>query len=234
MRGKKTIGLLSVVVMCFSLSACAMMSKKTDTETSASTATAPVAQNADSDTPPQPGMVSVVEMFLAEKGCNVYKSGFDENGNLVSVYFHKKCSNCKAVSDENGFAKDSVKFGFICEKCGSENEVEIKAYKHWVYPSQIKQNGDVSTTREAPKIMSYITEFTAVQGAEIYKTETDQYGKLDTCYYHKKCDACGYVSDENGTARDSVVTGYHCSECGNDQMVEIKAEWSPGMKFVVE
>lgn len=66
--------------------------------------------------------------------------------------------------------------------------------------------------------------FNAVQGAEIYKQDYDIHGYLESCQYHKKCEACGYVSNENGQARGNMHTSYHCIECGNNQYVEITAD----------
>lgn len=72
-----------------------------------------------------------------------------------------------------------------------------------------------------------IMSFNAVEGAVIYDQSYDSNGYLESCQFHKKCEACGYVSNNNGQARDNLTTGYYCTECGNNQHVEITAdkEW---------
>lgn len=69
-----------------------------------------------------------------------------------------------------------------------------------------------------------IFSFHAVQGAVIYDQTFDSYGYPKCCYYHKKCEACGYVSNTNGSARSNLTDGYHCIKCGNNQRVEIVAD----------
>ena len=72
-----------------------------------------------------------------------------------------------------------------------------------------------------------IMSFNAVEGAVIYDQRYDSNGYLESCQYHCKWEACGYVSNTNGQARDNMHTSYHCTQCGNDQRVEITAdhEW---------
>ena len=62
-----------------------------------------------------------------------------------------------------------------------------------------------------------IVSFNAVQGAEIYEQDYDIHGYLESCQYHKKCEACGYVSNSNGQARGNTHTSYYCTQCGNNQ-----------------
>lgn len=69
-----------------------------------------------------------------------------------------------------------------------------------------------------------IVSFNAVQGAVIYKQEYDIYGYLERCQYHKKCEACGYVSNSNEQARGNTHTSYYCTQCGNNQEVEITVD----------
>ena len=69
-----------------------------------------------------------------------------------------------------------------------------------------------------------IMSFNAVEGAVIYDESYDSYGYLESCQFHKKCEACGYVSNDNGQARDNLTTSYYCIECGNNQHVEITAD----------
>lgn len=69
-----------------------------------------------------------------------------------------------------------------------------------------------------------IVSFNAVQGAVIYKQDYDIHGYLESCQYHKKCEACGYVSNSNGQARGNTHTSYYCTQCGNNQEVEITVD----------
>ena len=69
-----------------------------------------------------------------------------------------------------------------------------------------------------------IVSFNAVQGAEIYEQDYDIHGYLESCQYHKKCEACGYVSNSNGQARGNTHTSYYCTQCGNNQEVEITVD----------
>ena len=83
---------------------------------------------------------------------------------------------------------------------------------------------NASTTAKNTFSKYVIVSFNAVQGAVIYKQDYDIHGYLESCQYHKKCEACGYVSNENGQARGNMHTSYHCTECGNNQYVEITAD----------
>ena len=65
----------------------------------------------------------------------------------------------------------------------------------------------------------------AVEGAVIYDTECDANGFSVSCQFHKKCESCGYVSNNNGQARGNLTMSYHCEKCGNDQHVEITASF---------
>lgn len=69
-----------------------------------------------------------------------------------------------------------------------------------------------------------IVSFNAVQGAVIYKKDYDIHGYLESCQYHKKCEACGYVSNSNGQERGNTHTSYYCTQCGNNQEVEITVD----------
>ena len=69
-----------------------------------------------------------------------------------------------------------------------------------------------------------IVSFNAVQGAVIYEQDYDIHGYLESCQYHKKCEACGYVSNSNGQARGNTHTSYYCTQCGNNQEVEITVD----------
>ena len=62
-----------------------------------------------------------------------------------------------------------------------------------------------------------------MEGAVIYNQTFDSHGYPDCCYFHKKCEACGDVSNNNGAARGNLTSSYHCIKCGNNQHVEITA-----------
>lgn len=83
------------------------------------------------------------------------------------------------------------------------------------------------STSQATYKKNVIMSFNAVQGAVIYDQSYDSNGYLESCQFHKKCEACGYVSNSNGQARGNLSTSYHCTQCGNNQAVEITAnfEW---------
>ena len=69
-----------------------------------------------------------------------------------------------------------------------------------------------------------VLNFYAEEGAVIYKQDYDSYGYPETCYFHKKCEKCGYVSNNNGSCRGNISTSYHCTKCGNNQRVSIEAD----------
>ena len=80
---------------------------------------------------------------------------------------------------------------------------------------------NASTTAKNTFSKYVIVSFNAVQDAVIYKQDYDIHGYLESCQYHKKCEACGYVSNSNGQARGNMHTSYYCTQCGNNQEVEI-------------
>ena len=83
---------------------------------------------------------------------------------------------------------------------------------------------NTSTTVKNTFSKYVIVSFNAVQGAVIYKQDYDIHGYPESCQFYKKCDACGYVSNLNGQARGNKHTSFHCTECGNDQEVEITVD----------
>lgn len=89
-------------------------------------------------------------------------------------------------------------------------------------------NGQLEYENTAPvgnaSHQEYVTtSFSAIQGAVIYDLTYDSNGYLQSCHFHKKCEACGDVSNSNGSTSDNLTTSYHCAKCGNDQRVEIEA-----------
>ncbi len=69
-----------------------------------------------------------------------------------------------------------------------------------------------------------IKSFYAVEGAVIYDQTYDEYGYPDCCFFHKKCESCGDVSNNNGSARGNITTSYYCPKCKTSNRVEIKAD----------
>lgn len=75
-----------------------------------------------------------------------------------------------------------------------------------------------------PEKAYVVRSFLAVRGAVIYDLSYDDYGYPDCCYFHKKCDFCGDVSNNNGSARSNLITSYYCPKCKTSNPVEIKAD----------
>ena len=90
--------------------------------------------------------------------------------------------------------------------------------------SQINIDTDNKPTTKSVHV---IKNFFAVEGAVIYDQTYDEYGYPDCCYFHKKCEACGDVSNNNGSTRGNITTSYYCPKCKTSNHVEIKAdsEW---------
>ena len=88
-----------------------------------------------------------------------------------------------------------------------------------------RQEIEVSSKQNKPQGRSehVVLSFNAVEGAVIYDQSFDSYGYPNCCYFHKKCEACGYVSNNNGSTRSNLTTSYHCTKCGNNQHVKIVA-----------
>ena len=90
--------------------------------------------------------------------------------------------------------------------------------------STTPSTANASTTAKNTFSKYVIVSFNSVQGAVIYKQDYDINGYLESCQYHKKCEACGYVSNSNGQARGNTHTSYYCTQCGNNQEVEITVD----------
>ena len=112
-----------------------------------------------------------------------------------------------------------------CSKANS-NTNETTEYGTQAQTTEQTQESTTNTSTTAKNTFSkyVVVSFNAVQGAVIYKQDYDIHGYLESCQYHKKCEACGYVSNENGQARGNTHTSYHCTQCGNDQKVEITVD----------
>lgn len=77
------------------------------------------------------------------------------------------------------------------------------------------------------KSVYVVKNFLVIEGAVIYDQSYDEYGYPNCCYFHKKCESCKDVSNNNGSARSNLTTSYYCPKCKTTNRVEIKAdaEW---------
>lgn len=130
---------------------------------------------------------------------------------IVSTVF-VACSKAPVNDDSNSESDNSAT---IQDEASSENDFEYST-------EQPSQNSKPRTYKK-----NVIMSFNAVEGAVIYDQSYESNGYLESCQFHKKCEACGYVSNSNGQARGNLSTSYHCTQCGNNQAVEITAnfEW---------
>ena len=112
-----------------------------------------------------------------------------------------------------------------CSKANS-NTNETTEYGTQAQTTEQTQESTTNTSTTAKNTFSkyVVVSFNAVQGAVIYKQDYDIHGYLESCQYHKKCEACGYVSNSNGQARGNMHTSYYCTQCGNNQEVEITVD----------
>ena len=112
-----------------------------------------------------------------------------------------------------------------CSKANS-NTNETTEYGTQAQTTEQTQESTTNTSTTAKNTFSkyVVVSFNAVQGAVIYKQDYDIHGYLESCQYHKKCEACGYVSNSNGQARGNMHTSYYCTQCGNNQKVEITVD----------
>ena len=128
---------------------------------------------------------------------------------LVATVF-AACSKAPVNEDSNLEADNSVT---IQDEVSSETDFESP-------PEQPSQNSKPRTYKK-----NVIMSFNAVHGCVIYDQSYDSNGYLESCQFHKKCEACGYVSNSNGQAHGNLSTSYHCTQCGNNQAVEIVANF---------
>ena len=116
-----------------------------------------------------------------------------------------------------------------CSKTNSNTNESTTATIEPSTQEQTQESTTPSTTNASATAKNtfskyVIVSFDAVQGAVIYKQDYDIHGYLESCQYHKKCEACGYVSNSNGQARGNTHTSYYCTQCGNNQEVEITVD----------
>ena len=115
-----------------------------------------------------------------------------------------------------------------CSKTNSNTNEATESGTQAQAVEQTKESTTPSTANASTTANTFskyvIVSFNAVQGAVIYKQDYDIHGYLESCQYHKKCEACGYVSNSNGQARGNTHTSYYCTQCGNNQEVEITVD----------
>ena len=115
-----------------------------------------------------------------------------------------------------------------CSKTNSNTNESTTTTTESSTQEQTQESTTPSTANASTTANTYskyvIVSFNAVQGAEIYEQDYDIHGYLESCQYHKKCEACGYVSNSNGQARGNTHTSYYCTQCGNNQEVEITVD----------
>ena len=116
-----------------------------------------------------------------------------------------------------------------CSKTNSNTNEATESGTQAQAVEQTKESTTPSTANASTTANTFskyvIVSFNSVQGAVIYKQDYDINGYLESCQYHKKCEACGYVSNSNGQARGNTHTSYYCTQCGNNQAVEIVANF---------
>lgn len=115
-----------------------------------------------------------------------------------------------------------------CSKTNSNTNEATESGTQAQAVEQTKESTTPSTANASTTANTFskyvIVSFNSVQGAVIYKQDYDINGYLESCQYHKKCEACGYVSNSNGQARGNMHTSYYCTQCGNNQEVEITVD----------
>ena len=115
-----------------------------------------------------------------------------------------------------------------CSKTNSNTNEATESGTQAQAVEQTKESTTPSTANASTTANTFskyvIVSFNSVQGAVIYKQDYDIHGYLESCQYHKKCEACGYVSNSNGQARGNTHTSYYCTQCGNNQEVEITVD----------
>lgn len=113
-----------------------------------------------------------------------------------------------------------------CSKTnGNTNETTTTESSTQEQTQESTTPGNANVSTSANTFSKYvIVSFNAVQGAVIYKQDYDIHGYLENCQYYKKCEVCGYVSNSNGQACGNTHTSYYCTQCGNNQEVEITVD----------
>ena len=125
-----------------------------------------------------------------------------------------------ACGDNSSNSNDSVS--------SNSSQINIDDDKENEKGSENKRTTNIDTDKQpATQSVQVIKSFFAVEGAVIYDQTYDEYGYPDCCYFHKKCEACGDISNNNGSARGNVTTSYYCPKCKTPNHVEIQAdsEW---------
>lgn len=87
-------------------------------------------------------------------------------------------------------------------------------------PSEDTQEENNTSSLVIPRHV--ILSFLPVSGATIYDLEYDSDGYLCHCYYHQKCDSCGYVDSSARQAGGYVWQSFKCSKCGKNNTIHIE------------
>ena len=151
------------------------------------------------------------------KGLDIMKKTFILILCLASVFLFAACGNDNGNSDNNGS-------GNLQQTTGDDGKEIIESDN--VNISTEDSNLIINDKKEQPVAQKVyvVRSFFAVEGAVIYDQTYDEYGYPDCCYFHKKCESCGDVSNNNGSARSNIITSYYCPKCKTTNHVEIKAD----------
>ena len=122
-----------------------------------------------------------------------------------------------------------IVLSFLFTACGNDDNppqsgIDEKSSHSSVSDEQTDKEKDLMVNSANKRSARVIKSFYAVEGAVIYDQTYDEYGYPDCCFFHKKCESCGNVSNNNGSARGNITTSYYCPKCKISNRVEIKAD----------
>ena len=122
-----------------------------------------------------------------------------------------------------------IVLSFLFTACGNgdnlpQSGTDEKSSHSSVSNEQTDKEEDLMGNSANKRSVRVIKSFYAVEGAVIYDQTYDEYGYPDCCFFHKKCESCGDVSNNNGSARGNITTSYYCPKCKTSNRVEIKAD----------
>ena len=122
-----------------------------------------------------------------------------------------------------------IVLSFLFTACGNDDNLpqsgtDEKSSHSSVSNEQTDKEEDLMGNSANKRRVRVIKSFYAVEGAVIYDQTYDEYGYPDCCFFHKKCESCGDVSNNNGSARGNITTSYYCPKCKTSNRVEIKAD----------
>ena len=122
-----------------------------------------------------------------------------------------------------------IVLSFLFTACGNDDNLpqsgtDEKSSHSSVSNEQTDKEEDLMGNSANKRSVRVIKSFYAVEVAVIYDQTYDEYGYPDCCFFHKKCESCGDVSNNNGSARGNITTSYYCPKCKTSNRVEIKAD----------